>query len=70
MNNIPLTNGLFYYFSKHQTKSEAENVAKKLGKKKNQYKIVTKQITQNKSFLDKIFNIKAKSKNLYILYLK
>jgi hypothetical protein len=70
MSNIPLTNGAFHYMSKHRTKSAAEAIAKKLGKKKTQYKIVSKQLPANRSFWEELFGVKAKTNTFYILYAK
>jgi hypothetical protein len=70
MSKIPLTNGAFHYISKHQTKSAAEAIAKKLGKKKTQYKIVLKQLPTNRSFWEELIGLKAKTKRFYILYAK
>lgn len=70
MEQIPYTSGKFSYLSHHPTKAECEKDAKKLKKKKADYKIVTKRITEERGFWATLFNTPAKKKTLYILYVK
>jgi hypothetical protein len=68
MSNIPYTYGEFHYIAKGKTKSEVESVAKKLGKKKSNYRIVIKEVTYYKSFWDELFGSKPKTEKFYVLY--
>ena len=70
MAKIPLTNGAFHYMAKHQTKKQAEETAKKLGRKKNEYKIISQKLPTNRSFWEELFGVKAKTNTFYILYVK
>ena len=70
MEKIKLTHGSFYYAGQYNNRKEAESHVKKIGKPKNKFKIITQEITQQRTLRQWFNGEKAKKRTFYILYVK